>query len=95
MLKDSPEFQRRRIEKIASELDPSFTIEFRSNRLNPNTADIRFRIRIMKTGKIVGSITADHEWAASEVADRTDAELLQRIAALTIPVRPWSRLPTS
>ena len=82
MEKDSPHVQRERIIKLASQLDPSLKIEFYQNQLTGSSRDIRFRVKDTTTGTIIASIKADHEWATTEVADRSDAELGKMIVAL-------------
>ena len=84
MANELAEAQKRRIEKLASQLDPSWKIEFRLNRINPHTSAIRFRIRDA-SGKIRGSVRADFEWEATEIEDKSDAELRGMIAALIRP----------
>jgi hypothetical protein len=85
MTRELVEEQKRRIERLASAIDPSWQVEFRFNRLNPDSAALRFKIRDRKSGKILGSIRADYEWDATLVSDKSDAELRGMIAALARP----------
>jgi hypothetical protein len=82
--KDSPQVQKDRIIRLVSELNPGLSVEFYENRMDPKTSEIRFRLVDNSAGgdRIVGSIRQDYEWASSEVADKSDAELLQRIARI-------------
>jgi hypothetical protein len=52
--------------------------------MDPETSEIRFRLVDISTGtdRIMGSIPQDYEWASSEVADKSDAELLRRIVGV-------------
>ena len=82
--KDSPEVQRNRITRLVSESDESLRVEFYDNKPYPSRTDIRFRLVDMSSGsgKIVGSIRHNCEWSASEIADKSDSELLRMIVAL-------------
>jgi len=82
--KDNPTVQKDRIRRLVSELNSNLKVEFYENRMDPKTSEIRFRLVDNSTGadKILGSIPQDFEWVSSEVADKSDAELLQRIARI-------------
>jgi hypothetical protein len=82
--KDRPEVQRERITRLASELHESLRVDFYDNNPYPSRTDIRFRLVDTSTGgdKIVGSIRQNYEWSSSEIADKSDSELLRMIAAL-------------
>jgi hypothetical protein len=82
--KDTPQFQKDRIIKLVSNYDKRLRVEFYKNRMNPKTSEIRFRLVDISAGadKIVGSIPQDYEWVSSELADKSDAELIQRIARI-------------
>jgi hypothetical protein len=82
--KDSPQVQRDRIFRLVSELNPGLKVEFHSSQMGPKTSEIRFRLVDTSSGRdrIIGSIPVDHKWATSEVADKSDAELLQRIVRI-------------
>jgi hypothetical protein len=79
--KDSPRTQKDRIRRLVSAYKPDLGVEFYENKMDPATTDIRFRLVDESKGvrRIVGSIPQDFEWASSETADKSDAELLQRI----------------
>lgn len=82
--KDSPQVQKDRIIRLVSEHDAGLRVEFYKNRMDPMTSEIRFRLVDTAVGaeKILGSIPQDYEWASSEVADKSDGELLRRILAI-------------
>ena len=82
--KDSPAFQRNRITQLASQLDECLGVEFYDNKPYPARTDIRFRLVDTSMGirKIVGSIRQDCEWSASEIADKSDSEVIRMITAL-------------
>jgi hypothetical protein len=82
--KDSPQVQKDRIRRLVSELNSGLNVEFYENRMDPKTSEIRFRLVDNSAGadRIVGSIPQDCEWASSEVADKSDAELLQRLVRI-------------
>ncbi len=82
MHNDHPTTQKKRIEALVTRLDPALKIEFYENQVQPETTDIRFRLRSGASGKIVGAIKEDHEWLASEVADLSDQELLQKLRSV-------------
>jgi hypothetical protein len=81
--KDSQQVQKDRITTLVSEDDAGLRVEFYKNRMDPMTSEIRFRLVDAAGGddKILGSIPQDYEWASSEVADKSDGELLRRILA--------------
>ena len=82
--KDSPQVQKDRIRRLVSELNSGLNVEFYENRMDPKTSEIRFRLVDNSAGadRIVGFIPQDCEWASSEVADKSDAELLQRLVRI-------------
>jgi hypothetical protein len=80
--KDRPEVQRDRIKRLISELHENLRVEFYDNRPYPSRTDIRFRLVDTSSGKIIGSIRQNCEWSASEIADKSDSELLRMIATL-------------
>lgn len=80
--KDSPQIQKDRMRQLVSEQFPDLEIEFYPNQVHPATTDIRFRLRDIATGKIVGVIEKDYELESSKVADKSDLELCQLIRAL-------------
>jgi len=81
---DSPKVQRDRICRLVSEFNKGLRVEFNPVQVDPNASEIRFRLVDTSGGrdKILGSIPEDHKWASSEVADKSDAELLRRILAI-------------
>jgi hypothetical protein len=80
MDKDSPSVQKQRIINLAREVFHGVEIEFYEP-FDPNTTDIRLRIRSIKTNSIVGS-TKDLEWSASEISDWTDEKLKRKLSDL-------------
>src|ERR1022692_3233808 len=82
------EFYENRMDPKTSEirfsLNSGLNVEFYENRMDPKTSEIRFRLVDNSAGadRIVGSIPQDCEWASSEVADKSDAELLQRLVRI-------------
>ena len=84
--KDNPRIQKERIERVIFEMNPLYRVEFYQNRVDPKTTDIRFKIYDTSTKKIVCSIKQDREWAASQIADKSDSELRRKIAELIDPL---------
>ncbi len=82
--KDSPQVQRDRICRLVSEFNADLKVEFHPSQMGQRTSEIRFRIVDTSTGRdrILGSIPGDQKWASSEVADKSDAELLQMIVRI-------------
>lgn len=66
--KDNPQYQQDRISRLVSENYPALTIEFK------HKGSMRFRL--LKAGKIVGSVKEHEELLVSEMADKSDAALI-------------------
>lgn len=65
--KDDYRFQQARLERITSELNPNWQIEFEPD----VTKRISFRVVDRQTGKLLGS-TAKSIWLVSVIADKPD-----------------------
>jgi hypothetical protein len=83
-LKDRPEVQRERITRLVSQLNENLRVDFYDNIPYPSRTDIRFRLVDTSTGadKIVGSIRQNYEWSSSEIADKSDPDLLRLIVVV-------------
>jgi hypothetical protein len=68
MNKDNLQYQQDRICRLVSENHPALTVEFK------HKGSMRFRL--LKAGKIVGSIKEHEELLASEIADKSDSALI-------------------
>ena len=66
--KDNPQYQQDRIKRLVSANYPSLTVEFKDK------GSMRFRL--LKAGKIVGSVKEHKELLASETADKSDTALI-------------------
>lgn len=82
--KDEPQVQKKRIMHLVSRFYPALKVEFYENRINPNTKYIRFKLVDTSSGvdKIIGSIKKGNEWSSTEIADKSDKELLRNIIAV-------------
>jgi hypothetical protein len=66
--KDNPQYQQDRISRLVSENHPTLTVEFE------HKGSMRFRL--LKAGRIVGSVKEPEELLVSKMADKSDAALI-------------------
>jgi len=76
--KDSFVFQRERIRGLFIDRFPGFEIEFKPKE-DRMVLEFRFRIVEKESVRIIGSIPEDKKWAVSQVADWSDAKILNKI----------------
>jgi hypothetical protein len=77
---DSPKVQRERIRRLVSEHSSDLRTEFYD--CSYPATEIRFKLVDRSTGRISGFIPQDSEWLSSQVADKSDSELLRMVAGL-------------